>query len=827
MKRRVIQDSDDEGGGGEGGAEGTNEEKDGGCEDRDGAEEERGGHPSRAAGPTAPNSKPKGGPGHGGPAAGAPNEAVLAARIMGRLQKKLGEKEKAKAAAPPAAGNGTSRTGARGGAGKADTDSRGTGDKTKKKTNDTTDGNDMMMIPKKDKSLAGRAEKADTAAAAPTADSAIAGAGARTKPSAAAAAGDNAKAKRGPSSLLSALIKPHPSTSAATGDGPAGVGRKQPPHSQPQKQQPQPQRMGSQQAPHGTVVAVGDNSSSIVSHGTNGPETTPPPAPPPPPPPPPITDEQRRHVERSHKVKLMIWKALNELCDEMAQLQGRPFAAPTSNRVSSTGINGGMEGTGRDGGNNSGKASNNYSANDDGSNNRGIDTSASFLKEYRAASGPPSLPSSAANNAGTNQSYEFFDLDEAGNVVLPPKIPMFPEDFPVNSDAKPWPLHWWGIVDPELQQGKETKAEQRGEEKESFDDGPTDVQDSNNIKGESSVDVFPTRRGEGSSCSRNNSSHDEIFVGIYEVNESDASVRPRKREREDRERSDPAPRRPRPDIGNSRESGSKSDHGPSGSGLRNSVPGEDRGNDSSRTHHHYPPPPPHRGGDDRHFPVRRGWDGPGEVRPHLHNNRLEGGYHDPPRPHSVVEPVHPTSFRPLPSGPHHPPFGGRGPPPSNSSFRGGGGGGGSPHRPLHPHQREPFHNDERRGQRDIPRHDPGPLFGPDDRPPYNRNDPPPDRHRRHPPAPPFNDPQQEQQHRRREDGWDPERDHARSPNRRREPGPRRPAPHGEVGEDGPRSAPNRGGRGRTDDPAPPNRREPGAQRRSTWNEDNHRKERPL
>merc|ERR1719296_187200 len=42
--------------------------------------------------------------------------------------------------------------------------------------------------------------------------------------------------------------------------------------------------------------------------------------------------------------------------------------------------------------------------------------------------------------------YDFYDRDEDGNIVVQPKIPIFPEDF--TGEQKSWPLSWWGIVEP-------------------------------------------------------------------------------------------------------------------------------------------------------------------------------------------------------------------------------------------------------------------------------------------------------------------------------------------------------------------------------------------
>ena len=44
------------------------------------------------------------------------------------------------------------------------------------------------------------------------------------------------------------------------------------------------------------------------------------------------------------------------------------------------------------------------------------------------------------------QAYDFFNHTENGDIILPPKIAIFPEEFPPG--YKEHSLHWWGIVDP-------------------------------------------------------------------------------------------------------------------------------------------------------------------------------------------------------------------------------------------------------------------------------------------------------------------------------------------------------------------------------------------
>mmetsp|Transcript_19270 Transcript_19270/g.53706 ORF Transcript_19270/g.53706 Transcript_19270/m.53706 type:complete len:534 (-) Transcript_19270:1643-3244(-) len=54
------------------------------------------------------------------------------------------------------------------------------------------------------------------------------------------------------------------------------------------------------------------------------------------------------------------------------------------------------------------------------------------------------------SDGNSNLQYDFFDLDEkSGSIVLQPKIPIFPEEFP--QGKREWPLSWWGIVDPSVE----------------------------------------------------------------------------------------------------------------------------------------------------------------------------------------------------------------------------------------------------------------------------------------------------------------------------------------------------------------------------------------
>eukprot|EP00586_Coscinodiscus_wailesii_P009883 CAMPEP_0172510352 /NCGR_PEP_ID=MMETSP1066-20121228/227791_1 /TAXON_ID=671091 /ORGANISM="Coscinodiscus wailesii, Strain CCMP2513" /LENGTH=174 /DNA_ID=CAMNT_0013289265 /DNA_START=114 /DNA_END=635 /DNA_ORIENTATION=- len=61
--------------------------------------------------------------------------------------------------------------------------------------------------------------------------------------------------------------------------------------------------------------------------------------------------------------------------------------------------------------------------------------------------------------------HDFFDHDPKTNeIIVPPKIPIFPEDFPPNK--KLWGLKWWGIVPPPDDIVNDIKQEMAWEKKE-------------------------------------------------------------------------------------------------------------------------------------------------------------------------------------------------------------------------------------------------------------------------------------------------------------------------------------------------------------------------
>ena len=118
--------------------------------------------------------------------------------------------------------------------------------------------------------------------------------------------------------------------------------------------------------------------------------------------PPQLLLQQQSNVRKPSSLANQIWDTLQELCSQLAEDKDSKF------RLSSA--SSGNIGT--------------------------VDLSASFLK-YR--------------------DYDFFDVDQNGAIVIQPKIPIFPEDFP---PGKPeWPLQWWGIVDPALGERKDRRMQ--------------------------------------------------------------------------------------------------------------------------------------------------------------------------------------------------------------------------------------------------------------------------------------------------------------------------------------------------------------------------------
>mmetsp|Transcript_16405 Transcript_16405/g.33705 ORF Transcript_16405/g.33705 Transcript_16405/m.33705 type:complete len:373 (+) Transcript_16405:143-1261(+) len=94
----------------------------------------------------------------------------------------------------------------------------------------------------------------------------------------------------------------------------------------------------------------------------------------------------------------------------------------------------------------------------------GVDLFASFLrhKDQKPATTMhvPSGGSGDGNANANNLQYDFFDVDATtGSIVVQPKIPIFPEDFPTGANQE-WPLSWWGIVDPSIEEKKQEEKEE-------------------------------------------------------------------------------------------------------------------------------------------------------------------------------------------------------------------------------------------------------------------------------------------------------------------------------------------------------------------------------
>ena len=122
-----------------------------------------------------------------------------------------------------------------------------------------------------------------------------------------------------------------------------------------------------------------------------------------PPPPPPLLQNTAAEEPPKNGRRVLqdrVWESLSELCSKMDNLENKPFRLASAVPGST------------------------------------LDVSTSFLR--------------------TEQDYDWFDLDKDGGIILQPKIPMFPEDFPPGQ-----PLHslaWWGIVDPAVGERKNPRV---------------------------------------------------------------------------------------------------------------------------------------------------------------------------------------------------------------------------------------------------------------------------------------------------------------------------------------------------------------------------------
>jgi hypothetical protein len=122
--------------------------------------------------------------------------------------------------------------------------------------------------------------------------------------------------------------------------------------------------------------------------------------------PPPSTlrasNETKPPIPRNIKLEQMIWDSLDVLCQSHSKdLSSGPIAHPSLYSTSSQ----------------------------DESSNPTIDMSASLIRSKQSQ-----------NPIENDENLDFFDLDDQGYIVMQPTIPMFPEDFPVDSEQKTWPL---------------------------------------------------------------------------------------------------------------------------------------------------------------------------------------------------------------------------------------------------------------------------------------------------------------------------------------------------------------------------------------------------
>ncbi|KAG7341467.1 hypothetical protein IV203_023419 [Nitzschia inconspicua] len=145
--------------------------------------------------------------------------------------------------------------------------------------------------------------------------------------------------------------------------------------------------------------------------------------------------------KRNAKLEQMVWDTLHEVCQD--QIKDFPV-----------GFN-----------NDTDKASSipTFEAPSTNKRRQGVDMSGSILRMKQSSTQHSViiLPSTEAE-----EDLDFFDLDNEGCIVVQPVIPMFPEDFPNDSEQKSWPLSWFGIADPNVDIEKE-KAERLSKKKES------------------------------------------------------------------------------------------------------------------------------------------------------------------------------------------------------------------------------------------------------------------------------------------------------------------------------------------------------------------------
>jgi hypothetical protein len=87
----------------------------------------------------------------------------------------------------------------------------------------------------------------------------------------------------------------------------------------------------------------------------------------------------------------------------------------------------------------------------------------------------PTSPSTKVDLSGSfldEDPYDFFDTNERGEIVIAPRPPIFPEEFP--KGMKEHSLSWWGILDPALGDGKYRSAPSIPDPRSAMGNGTSD-----------------------------------------------------------------------------------------------------------------------------------------------------------------------------------------------------------------------------------------------------------------------------------------------------------------------------------------------------------------
>lgn len=302
------------------------------------------------------------------------------------------------------------------------------------------------------------------------------------------------------------------------------------------------------------------------------------------------------------------------------------------------------------------------------------------LEHHPFRLGPAALGATVDLSASflhAEREYDWFDLDKNGHIVIQPRVPIFPEDFPPGMPE--WPLSWWGIVDPAVGDRKDPKVVTTSGK-------PVDLATTKEERPSSS---HSDRRDR----SRSRDRRDRGSVDSYAAPEGYS--RPRRSSSRSRDRN------PDHDRHSSRRGHRGSERGSHSNSIERNARPLPAGHGSNRGMDQYGPPPSY---DDR-----RG------VRNEDRRSSRDRRFADEPLPRGMDRPRYPpegrldyrVAGRPPPDDRHDP------------SYRGGGDdrgryGGGSrysderrpPHRGDEPRRddragkdRGPRHHDDRRGRR--------------------------------------------------------------------------------------------------------------------------------